>query len=320
MLVRFWGTRGSIPAPLKAEHVRRKVRRALVAAIDKNLDTESKIDRFMNTELSFVDTGTYGGNSSCVELDIGAEPYFLCDLGSGAREFGNYVIGKDGPKIPNTYNVFMSHVHWDHIMGFPFFTPSFIPGNKIRIHGCHENMEEAFRRQHGDPSFPLPFEALAADIEFIVLEPDKTYDMYGMLITTKTQHHGGGSYGYRFEYGGKTLVYSTDSEHKFESIDDGYDFVKFFENADAVVFDAMYSLADAISLKEDWGHSSNIIGVELCHMAGAKNLVMFHHEPAFNDLTIDEVLQETIRFEEISREGGSGVNVLSAYDGMELHL
>lgn len=320
MLVRFWGTRGSIPAPLGADYVRRKVRRALVAAIGKGLDDEGKIDRFINTELGFIDRGTYGGNSSCVQLDIGSEAYFLCDLGTGVREFGNYVIGKDGPKIPNTYNIFMSHLHWDHIMGFPFFTPSFIPGNKIRIHGCHEELEDAFRRQHGHPSFPLPFEALAADIEFVRLEPDRSYDLYGMTVTTKTQHHGGGSYGYRFEHGDNTVVYSTDSEHKFESIDDGYSFVKFFEAADVVIFDAMYSLADAISVKEDWGHSSNIVGVELCHMAGAKHLVMYHHEPAFNDLTIDDVLRETIRFEEISREGGSRLKVSSAYDGMEIHL
>jgi ribonuclease BN (tRNA processing enzyme) len=129
--------------------------------------------------------------------------------------------------------------------------------------------------------------------------------------------HSGDSFGYRFENGGKAVVYTTDSEHKLENRAQTERFVRFFHEADVVIFDAMYSLADAISVKADWGHSSNIIGVELCQMARARHLVLFHHEPAYDDAAIESVLRETRRFEQLTR-GTLPLQVSAAYDGLEL--
>ena len=153
MLIRFWGTRGSLPAPIGNRAVRSKIHEALLAARGLNLEEPEAIDRFIDT-LPFSIAGTYGGNSSCVEIVAGGDDYVLCDMGSGVREFGNSILAKYGPAKKNCFNVFMSHLHWDHIMGFPFFTPAYIPGNVIRIHGCHKNMREAFERQQSNPSFP----------------------------------------------------------------------------------------------------------------------------------------------------------------------
>ena len=97
-------------------------------------------------------------------------------------------------------------------------------------------------------------------------------------------------------------------------------FVAFFSNADLVIFDAMYSLADAVSVKADWGHSSNMVGVELCQMAGAKRLCLFHHEPIYSDHRIYKVWRDTRRLEELTREGRQPIEVLSAYDGLEIEL
>ncbi|HUG37780.1 MAG TPA: MBL fold metallo-hydrolase, partial [Candidatus Limnocylindrales bacterium] len=279
MLVRFWGTRGSIPVSLPAAAIRDKLVAALVKASGRALDTEAKARAFVEHDLPFEVAHTYGGNSACVEIETGGGEYVLCDLGSGARVFGNHVLALHGPARGRTYHVFMSHLHWDHIMGFPFFLPAYIPGNRIRIYGGHAALEEAFRRQHGAPSFPVDFTGLGAAIEFIRLEPDRPYDIAGLRVRAKLQLHSGDSYGYRFEQNGKTVIYSTDSEHKRESREETDSFAAFFKDADLVIFDAMYSLADAYSMKEDWGHSSNIVGVELCQMARAKHLCMFHHEP-----------------------------------------
>ena len=138
-------------------------------------------------------------------------------------------------------------------------------------------------------------------------------------MTATPQQHSGDSYGYRIERGGKSLVYTTDTEHKLDEYGQTQRFVEFFRNADAVVFDSMYSLADAMSVKEDWGHSSNVIGVELCQMAKAKRLLLFHHEPVFDDAQLVRILEETRRFEQITREDHP-VEVLSAYDGLKLEL
>jgi ribonuclease BN (tRNA processing enzyme) len=115
------------------------------------------------------------------------------------------------------------------------------------------------------------------------------------------------------------VVYSTDSEHKLENRKEAEAFAQFFRGADLVIFDAMYALADAISVKADWGHSSNIVGVELCQMARARHLMLFHHEPANNDATLEGLLREARRFEELTR-GEEPLRVSSAYDGLEVDL
>jgi ribonuclease BN (tRNA processing enzyme) len=151
------------------------------------------------------------------------------------------------------------------------------------------------------------------------LEPGKATEIAGYQVTPKLQRHTGDSFGYRFAREGKSLVYTTDSEHKLEDPAETAGFVEFFRDADLVIFDAMYSLLDAVSVKEDWGHSSNIVGVELAQMAGVKHLCMFHHEPAFNDERIQAVLNETVRFEELTR-GDKPLRITAAYDGMEIEV
>ena len=317
MLVRFWGTRGSLPAPLGRAAVREKIRAALIAAQGRTFDGPDSVDRFLDRELPFAAAATYGGNSSCVEIAGTSDDYVLCDLGSGVREFGLKALRDKGPQTKSRFNIFLSHVHWDHIMGFPFFPAAYIPGNVLRVHGCHKVMREALERQQSDPCFPVDFKNLGATIEFVELEPGRTYDIAGMKVRPILQNHAGDSYGYRFEHDGKAVVYSTDCEHKFQVLDESYPFIAFFRGADVLIFDAMYSLADSISVKEDWGHSSNMVAVELAQMAGVKHLVLFHHEPIFDDRTIDTILAETRRYEELSRNGAK-LTVSSAYDGLEI--
>jgi phosphoribosyl 1,2-cyclic phosphodiesterase len=318
MRVRFWGTRGSIPVAMSSAEVEKKLVAALLRASGRTLATAEEARRFVERELEFPVSHTFGGNSSCVQIDTGDPEYVLCDLGSGARVFGNHVLATRGPS-GSTFHVLMSHLHWDHIMGFPFFMPAYLPGNRVRIYGCHDSLEEAFHRQNAAPSFPVEFRRLEGKIEFVHLEPGRDYTIAGLAVRAKRQRHGGDSYGYRLARDGKVVVYSTDSEHKQDDPAALEAFVEFFRGADLVIFDAQYSLADAISVKEDWGHSSNIVGVELCQRAGARHLCMFHHEPMFDDERIATILAETRRLEEITRRGHR-VEVSAAWDGMEIVL
>jgi phosphoribosyl 1,2-cyclic phosphodiesterase len=316
--VRFWGTRGSIPVALTTADVRDKLAQALLQASGRTFRNYEEAHAFASSELDFSLTHTFGGHTPCVEIEIPGDEYYVCDMGSGARPFGVHVLAKQARR-PATINIFMSHVHWDHIMGFPFLGPAYVPGTTIRIHGCHAEVELAFRLQQSPPCFPVTFEQLGAKIEFVRLEPDKPYAINGMTVTPHLQLHGGDSYGYRFEHQGRAVVYSTDSEHKLENRTEAEAFANFFRNADVVIFDAMYALAEAISVKADWGHSSNIVGVELCQMARAKHLVLFHHEPANNDATLEGLLKEARRFEELTR-GDHALKVSAAYDGLEIDL
>jgi phosphoribosyl 1,2-cyclic phosphodiesterase len=319
MRVRFWGTRGSIPVALTAGDVRRKLLAVTRAAIEAGIRTTAELEDFIEHGDDLALGGTFGGHTSCVELLPGGNDVVVCDMGSGARPLGESVMRRAAGGLPPLVHVFMSHVHWDHIMGFPFFTPAYVRGARIRIYGCNDVVEQAFRLQQSAPCFPVSFEQLAADIEFVRLSPGVTRDVAGMHVTPLRQLHAGESYGYRFTCQGRSVVYSTDSEHKLEDAAQASAFVELFRDADLVIFDAMYSLADSVSVKEDWGHSSNMVGVELCQAAGARHLCLFHHEPANDDGQIEGILRDTLRLEQLTRSARP-LRVSAAYDGLEIEL
>jgi phosphoribosyl 1,2-cyclic phosphodiesterase len=320
MLVRFWGTRGSLPVAQTGPAIRRKVARALLAADGRRFSGEEEAEAFVDGELDFATGATYGGATTCVEIELEGGPFFVCDMGSGLREFGISALKRCADGHARTYNFFMSHLHWDHIMGFPFFAPGFDPNARIVIHSGHADAEQALRRQQEEISFPVPFDWLKANIEFVTVQAGESYEVDGLKVDVMEQHHSHSSYGYRFtDARGKVAVFSTDSEHKIDQIEGEADVVHFFGDADLVICDTMYSLADSVSMKEDWGHSSNVIAVDLCHAAAARRLALFHHEPIYSDEDIQRIHAETIRYEELTRRS-LPLQVLCAYDGLEVRL
>ena len=126
----FWGTRGSLPVSLSHRDIREKIIAALTAANGKTFKNREALDQFVDN-LPFSVTGTFGGNSACVEIVADHTAHFICDMGSGARPLGQAKIACYGVPNPQTYHIFISHLHWDHLMGFPYFAPMYIPGNRI---------------------------------------------------------------------------------------------------------------------------------------------------------------------------------------------
>jgi len=320
MRVRFWGTRGSIPVAASGRSIREKIAQALRLAEGRRFGTKQELEQFIDEVIPFPVRHGYGGDTSCIQIEAGDE-YILLDMGSGLRRFGQQVMAEHGPDRPQEYHFFMSHMHWDHIMGLPFFPPIYIPGNTIHVYGGHPPpmMEAAFLRQQSNPCFPVYWDQLGARIIFTQLETDRTHEINGLSIRLTDQSHHGGSFGFRFERGGKVLVYSTDTEHKLEDDAQTEAAISFFKDADLVIYDAMYSLADMATVKEDWGHSSNVVGVDLCLRAGVKHYCMFHQEPAYDDDMIHTSLNETRRYAEIVGEGRS-MRISTAYDDMVIEI
>ncbi len=316
MKIVTWGSRGSLPASVHSKIIRQKIYAALKAAKDSRFKSEAEIEHFIDTQLPFSVKGGYGTNTSCVEIRTDGELVVL-DAGTGLRDFGNYVM--QSGKIPCHIHLFMSHVHWDHICGFPFFVPAYIKGNRISIYGFHENMEQVFVSQQNPPCFPVPLAYMQAEKKFVCLEPGTEYQIAGFRVKGMAQNHPQMSYGYSFEKDGKKIVYSTDSEHKADSDKENYPFLHFFKDADVLIFDTQYSLMDAIYMKEDWGHSSNILGVELAVRANVKHLCMFHSEPTNSDETLDRMLRETRKYAAIY-DDSYPLNISLAYDGMEISV
>ena len=317
MKAHFWGTRGSLPASVVAETIRAKIFKAIKASQGRSFHNDDAIRQFIDRELPFSVKGGYGTNTSCTEI-INGEDYVICDAGTGLRDFGNYVM-QQGAQKRQTFHIFLSHLHWDHIQGFPFFVPAYIPGNRVNIYGCHDYLEESFVTQQNFNNFPVPLKAMNSDIRFTVLDPGKPYEMGGFTVKALQQNHPGNSYGYRFEKAGKSIVYSTDSEHKQDIDNPNYSFIAFFRNADLLIFDAQYAFSESLLTKEDWGHSNNMSAVELSVRSGVKRLCMYHNEPAVDDATLEEFLEKTRRYLALYAESYPLIIDL-AYDGMEIEI
>lgn len=322
MKVRFWGTRGSLPAAVTVQEIETKIMKSIRASQGRQFLTDEDLRRFIRHDLPFKVRGTYGTNTSCIEL-TGGEDYVVCDAGTGLRDFGKHVLttmpGRS-TSSPPVFHLFLSHLHWDHIQGFPFFVPAYIPGTRIIIYGCHQSLRQAFENQQQPLHFPVSLDRMGADITFHTLEPGTLYRIAGFDIRALRQRHPGDSYGYRFEKDGKALVYSTDAEHKQDAVDGLYPFVEFFSDADLVIFDAQYTLLDSIDSKEDWGHSSNLAGVELAVRARARRLCLFHMEHTHDDETLDATLENTREYLRIYTGGNYSLELHLAYDGLELEL
>lgn len=316
MKIFFWGTRGSLPASVRPEHARKKLFLALKESLNHNLKNDEDIDSFIDNHLSFDIKGSYGCNTSCVEIQ-GSEETMICDAGSGIRDLGNDLI-KNGLDH-KTINIFISHLHWDHIQGFPFFTPAFVKGNRINIYGFHQNIKDSFVLQQSVPNSPMPLKFMAADIKFHQLELGKTYNIGGFEVKGIKQFHPGVSYGYSFIKDGKKFIYSTDAEHKEKEDLDQFNFIKFIEGADCLVFDAQYNLVDHFFSKQSWGHSNNLIGVELSVKAKVKHLCLFHNEHVLDDHQLQKFYENTIRYHEIYKKD-KPLKINLAYDGLVVEL
>ncbi|MEO0510725.1 MAG: MBL fold metallo-hydrolase [Verrucomicrobiota bacterium] len=317
----IWGSCGSLPSPASTATIRKKLVGVLWGAKGMKFESESEIENYLDS-LPHSASGTYKANTSCVQILTRSKEVILCDAGTGIRDFA-LSIGPDA--APATYHIFISHLHWDHIQGFPFFSPAYKPGNRIIFHGFHKKIESAIRSQMEAPCFPVPFEAMLADIEFDIKHEGATFDVDGIHVKTIKQQHPGDSWGYRFEENGKSIIFSTDSEHGPEARDEGYPFVDFFKSADVLIFDGQYTFEEATNDKRNWGHSDHMTAVELAARAKARQLIVFHHEPGYSDELIEEIHEYALRyrndFNEYAFPDGSQhypVNLILAYDGLTI--
>ncbi len=271
--IRFWGVRGSISSPGR-------------------------------------ETVRYGGDTSCTEIRCGKEILIL-DAGSGIRKLGAKILKEKTQHI----NILFSHFHWDHIQGFPFFGPVFNKKYSITMVGERKmnfTLEQLFTAQLMFPYFPLSLGELEAKIRFHELRKNDTIKMNNVTIKTACLNHPGGCIGYRIEYGGKSFVYATDTEH-YSCIDKSL--YRLSLNADILVYDCNYT-EDEYSGKSGpprtgWGHSTWKQGVKVAKAAEVRKFILFHHDPSHDDKFIDKLEREARKeFKES----------YAAYEGMEISL
>ena len=273
---RFWGVRGSIPTPAPVG----------------------------TTEVAV------GGNTSCIEIHVSDETIFVLDAGTGIRLLGLDILGRN-PK-PKNIHLFITHTHWDHIQGFPFFVPAYIPGTKITVYGTEfvgHNLEAVLEGQQNYEFFPVAMKQMAGNISFNPISTNDDFLVDGIRVQTAKMHHPHpATVGYRFSGPDWTFVLSTDTEHIHGKTDE--EVLRLARNADILVYDSQYTV-DEFPSKLNWGHSTWEEGTRIASLANVKKLILFHHEPTRPDEEILEIANQASRI---------FPNSLNAIEGLKLTL
>lgn len=251
--VRFWGVRGSVAAPGPS-------------------------------------TARYGGNTSSIEVRCGAR-LILLDGGTGMRYLGNRLVAE----APLDADILFTHTHFDHVCGLPFFKPFFQPQNQFRLWAGHlgagMTMHRVLHELMMAPLFPVPPGVFRAKIAYRDFKAGDALTLAsGIAVRTAVLNHPDGATGYRIEFGGKSVCYVTDTEHVPGNLDRNV--LALIAGADIVIYDCMYTDEEYARSYVGWGHSTWQEGVRLCQAAGAKKLVVFHHDPDHDDDRLDAIGRE----------------------------
>jgi phosphoribosyl 1,2-cyclic phosphodiesterase len=238
-------------------------------------------------------TRRYGGNTPCVEMRVGDE-LLVFDLGTGARPLGDYLLSRGKPVQAS---VFLSHYHYDHLQGLPFFTPIFVPQNAFTFYGSPRNgqsVKEILAGQMTQPYFPVTAEGVfRAQLHYHDIQPGEVLRIGPAQVRTVELNHPGGNLGYRVECDGRSVVYATDIEHSSDTDERFYAFAK---GADVLIYDSMYTedeyCGKAGPPRTGWGHSTWQAAVQAANASQAKKLVLFHHDPGRDDAAITKLLRQ----------------------------
>ena len=252
--ITFWGVRGSVPTP--AQHTRK-----------------------------------YGGNTPCLEVRAGNN-LLLIDAGTGICRFTERLTQAQNQGL--NISILLSHTHWDHIQGLPFFKLAFNPANNIKIYGPKRpgfTLRSCLEAAMTPPNFPIPFDLLAGIKEVIEIAPGEGIELDGVKISTAELNHPDGSIGFRIEHNGKSLAYCLDHEH--EEPDQVHPGLReLAENSDVLIFDAAYSDEDYAKFK-GWGHSTWQVGHKTAQQLGVKTLVLSGFNPDLTDDELDAIAEQT---------------------------
>lgn len=281
MEITFWGTRGSIASP-------------------------------------GADTMTFGGNTTCLELTLASGRTVIIDAGTGIRRLGDALLQRD-----DTSNLLllMTHIHWDHLLGFPFFGPIFKEDTRIVVDGClraMEGLQHIFSNKYMDGTWPLCFEDLKARIEPQKRVHDAPLDLDSTIVKSHRLQHPQGGLGFRFEESTGSFVFLTDNELR----DDGWagacfkDFVEFVRDADLLAHDCQY-LPEELEVRRGWGHSDVDSVARLAIEAGVNRLVLFHHDPWRTDSGVSHIVE---RCRELLDKAGVSTSVEAAREQVTLKV
>ena len=317
MYLKFWGTRGSIPTPVTSAQIKAKIRQALLGATGVNLDDKQAVERYLQ-RLPLPVQGTAGGDTTCLEVRCG-EQLLIVDAGSGLRSLGLQLMQNGFAAGSRQADFLITHTHWDHIQGFPFFTPAFIPGNRFTFYSPFADLENRLARQQHETYFPVSTDYMRADFTFQTIAPQQWNRVGRFKVYPLRLSHPGVTFGYRIEADDICIVFASDAEYKRVAPQHVKNYLEFFKDADLLIFDAQYTWPEALD-KPDWGHSSAITGAEMAWRAGVKRLALVHHDPTSPDEKIWAAAAQAESYLSHRPAARQPCKVMVAYDGLTLEI
>ena len=322
MKVKICGSRGSIPSPLRPNQIKENIENHLKKfekkiTADKSFTASQYLDKFTLPQI-----GGFGGDTTCVEIVNKIDDRLIIDGGSGLRSLGFELLKGPLGKGQGECHIYLTHFHWDHLMGIPFFIPLYIPGNKVYFYAVQSELEGVIRHIFEKPYFPVPFEALGAEVTFTNLPPREPFSLGELEITPYQLDHPDPCWGARISSDQKVYAHCVDNEAIRVSRDKLGDDLPLYQGVDLMYFDAQYSFSEHME-KVDWGHASSSIGLDLAFREKIKHIIFTHHDPAASDQAISRMVRQTNDYHKMLVEslGPENIPVFEyAYDGMEIEL
>jgi phosphoribosyl 1,2-cyclic phosphodiesterase len=312
MKIKFWGVRGSIPTPLMPSKLRSKIASVVQRITTADLESKETRELFLASLPDYL-FSTVGGNTACVEVQVGEETRLIFDAGTGIRDLGDAIMAA---KKPVQCHILFSHFHWDHIQGLPFFVPAFDKRNIIVFYNPMPDFRSILESQMRPPYFPITMDVMAAKKEYIVLD-GRPIAIGEAQIAYRPMNHPGGSFSYSVREGGVKMIYATDTELREEDFRKTEANAEYFYEADLLIIDTQYTLGEAIE-KFNWGHSSFSLAADFASTWKIKRLILFHHEPSYSDSKIQGILKNASWY--IQHLSGRGIEVILAREGLEIEV
>lgn len=291
MEIKIWGGRGSLPSPITPGGYENRIS-SLLADFTKwqrENENSSNFEVFLN-QLPRHRLGGYGGNTACIEIKT-AQQQMIIDGGTGLRPLGYEMLNGPCGSGKGVVHLFFTHFHWDHLMGLPFFTPIFIPGNQIHFYSVQNALDQVFYDLFKKPYFPVPLEQLQSQVFFHTLEPRKPFYLNDLQITPYCLDHPDSCWGYKVESQGKVYSHCLDTECTRMTRDELAEDLPLYQNIDLMLFDAQYSARESLK-KQNWGHSNANKGLSLAQRETIKRIVFIHHDPSSSDSDIYQLEME----------------------------
>jgi len=291
--LKYWGVRGSLPSSPSPADWTNHIEGLLRGFFNAGLRDASQVSKYIDS-LGSSHLGGYGAATTSVEVKS-PRGRIIIDGGSGIRALSEQIMSGKAGASKGPFHIFMTHFHWDHLIGLPFFTPHFVPGVQIHYYAVQPELETIIRRVFEKPYFPVPFESLASKIHFHTLEPRKTVEIEDMKITPYKLDHPDPCWGYRVENNGKVYAHCVDTEGTRVSREELGPDLPLYQGIDLMYYDAQYTFPE-LAEKANWGHSASQVGLDIAFREGIKQVLFAHHDPGATIQQLQELKRQTMEY------------------------